>query len=79
MKGVKTFPYGCSIECRGKQARGWRGGQGPGPEELRESMMQEAHDWIYLSKRFLWLLGGEEPGGTRQEGISCMEAVAESR
>lgn len=42
--------------------------------------MQEARDLTPTLRRFLWLLGGEETAGRKQgAGISCFQAVAESR
>lgn len=49
--------------------RGWAG----------EGVLQEAYGPAYTFQRFLWLLLGEEAGGGRQEGVSCLEAVAEPR
>lgn len=72
---VKASPYVCSIECRGKQARGWRSGQ-----ELGWGGCGAGGLWSSLHlPKILWLLRGEETGGGRQEEISCLEAVAEPR
>lgn len=71
------------MEWMGKQDLGGGGWARTGPRSLRSlgAVLVRygvgGHDPLYTFQRLLWLLGGEETGGGRQEGDQLLQGPDE--